>query len=402
DGIFKPDFFQNLNEIFDVYLIKNRQSSYADVIADINRIHPDLSAKMGDASAVEKYFNYKRDGSLSALGIDEAAWSALLAKYPGKRFEIEALFVNIAPSSAKKLAADLEDKAFRAYLFESGKSVRAWESVHHLKEGVRLNTTILGKIDNLRTAGKIPATKLDLALKNQLGEILDAADNTAVNQILDRLNMSHVNEAHFDKITQRLYNYPDLKQDLINNPNWFETFDDILDNPGKYWDIVGEGNILPGTPLSKWGQGYWWKNLRELADEFERLAALDKVQDIFGSIYGTNITLKVTNNVTGEIMEIVPDFLALKNGKYHIIDAKYTTKANFIIEKSFTPNQGDVFPWIKNQANISVEVRSPNSKLENIPGLNQGDFLPTAGLKIDIIKSKQNNNTIVETLINYH
>jgi hypothetical protein len=189
---------------------------------------------------------------------------------------------------------------------------------------------------------------------------------------------------------------------LINNPNWFETFDDILDNPGKYWDIVGEGNILPGTPLSKWGQGYWWKNLRELADEFERLAALDKVQDIFGSIYGTNITLKVTNNVTGEIMEIVPDFLALKNGKYHIIDAKYTTKANFIIEKSFTPNQGDVFPWIKNQANISVEVRSPNSKLENIPGLNQGDFLPTAGLKIDIIKSKQNNNTIVETLINYH
>ena len=129
DGIFKPDLFQNLNEIFDVYLIKNRQSSYADVIADINRIHPDLSAKMGDAAAVEKYFNYKRDGSLSALGIDEAAWTAFLAKYPGKTFEIEALFVNIAPSSAKKLAADLEDKAFRAYLFESGKSVRAWEKM---------------------------------------------------------------------------------------------------------------------------------------------------------------------------------------------------------------------------------------------------------------------------------
>jgi hypothetical protein len=27
------------------------------------------------------------------------------------------------------LAADLEDKAFRAYLFESGKSVRAWEKM---------------------------------------------------------------------------------------------------------------------------------------------------------------------------------------------------------------------------------------------------------------------------------
>jgi hypothetical protein len=56
---------------------------------------------MGDAAAVERYFNYKRDGPLGAFGIEPADWEAFLAKNPGKRFEIEALFVNIAPSMPK-------------------------------------------------------------------------------------------------------------------------------------------------------------------------------------------------------------------------------------------------------------------------------------------------------------
>jgi hypothetical protein len=64
------------------------------VVEDIHAIRPELSAKIGSSPVLEKYYQYKRDGSLSALGIDEAAWSALIAKYPGKRFEIEALFVN--------------------------------------------------------------------------------------------------------------------------------------------------------------------------------------------------------------------------------------------------------------------------------------------------------------------
>jgi hypothetical protein len=50
--------------------------------------------KIGSSLSLEKYYQYKREGPLSALGIDEAAWSALLEKYPGKTFEIEALFVN--------------------------------------------------------------------------------------------------------------------------------------------------------------------------------------------------------------------------------------------------------------------------------------------------------------------
>ncbi len=280
--------------------------------------------------------------------------------------------------------------------------VKAWDLVKHLDEGVRLNVNALGKLDNLLTSGKIPKAKLESALNSHLGDILNAADEVNVGKILDRLNLQHVDELHLDNIIQRLDNYPTLRQDLLDNPDWFDTFDDILDNPEKYWDILGEGNIPSGSPLAKWGQGFWWKNLRELADEFESVAALDKIEELFGTVYGTNISLKVTNNVTGEVIDIVPDFLAFKNGKYHIADAKYTTKSNFTVENAVTPNHGDVFDWIKNQSNISVEVRASNSKLENIPGLSQGDILPTSDLKIDILKSKQNDNSIVETVINYH
>jgi len=155
DGIFKPDLFQNLNEIFDVYLIKNRQSSYADVLADIDRIHPDLSTRMGDAAAVERYFNYKRDGPLGAFGIEPADWEAFLAKNPGKRFEIEALFVNIAPSNAKKLAKDLEDAGLASYLYGSPKSVKAWERalLDDLDVAIRTNPDALQNINNALDEG---------------------------------------------------------------------------------------------------------------------------------------------------------------------------------------------------------------------------------------------------------
>jgi hypothetical protein len=65
------------------------------VVEDIHAIHPELSAKNRQFTR-----HWRNTISTSAtahyryLGIDEAAWSALLARYPGKRFEIEALFVN--------------------------------------------------------------------------------------------------------------------------------------------------------------------------------------------------------------------------------------------------------------------------------------------------------------------
>ena len=293
---------------------------------------------------------------------------------------------------------DLEHEAFKGKFQAAW--VQAWDLIKELTPEVRLSSA--EKIHHLLAGGRIPADKLETALNEHFIPILKGANETSAIKLLDRLGSNHVDEAHFDEILKRLNNYPTLKQDLIANPQWFEIFDDILKEPSKYWDILQEGGLPSNAALAQWGQGFWWKNLREFADEFESIAALDKIEVLFGTVYGTKISLKVTNKVTGDVIEIVPDFLALKNGKYHIADAKFTTKSNFSVEDTFTPNQGEVFAWIKNQVDIRVEVRAANSKLENIPGLSQGDIISGSDFKIDILKSKQNDHSIVETVINYY
>ncbi|MBP9134784.1 MAG: hypothetical protein KBF75_12195 [Saprospiraceae bacterium] len=53
------------------------------------------------------------------------------------------------------MAADLEDKAFRAYLFESGKSVRAWEKalLDDIDVAIRTNPDALQNINNALDEG---------------------------------------------------------------------------------------------------------------------------------------------------------------------------------------------------------------------------------------------------------
>jgi hypothetical protein len=70
------------------------------------------------------------------------------------------------------LAADLEDKAFRAYLFESGKSVRAWEDLYKLD----LPPTFRTNITNLNQRSLINEYAGDIAnasnaRKGNFGEI---------------------------------------------------------------------------------------------------------------------------------------------------------------------------------------------------------------------------------------
>ncbi|MCO5277386.1 MAG: hypothetical protein M9911_05305 [Saprospiraceae bacterium] len=301
------------------------------------------------------------------------------------------------------MAADLEDKAFRAYLFESGKSVRAWESVHHLKEGVRLNTTILGKIDNLRTAGKIPTDKLDVALKNQLGEILDAADNTTVNKILDRLNMSHVNEAHFDKITQRLTN-PEYKltllKDLMDNPQWFEDFDKVIENPGKYWDVYNEGDFPLNSFMGKWGQGYYLKDLKQVAKGFEDGAALTRFKSENGI---STIVEQVTLEVDGIRIRI--DYIGRDaNGKYHLGDAKFSkSNKNWSRDwlESATPNQQIVFSAFQNNNANSIIVKATEpsklTALSNI-GLGNNSSIDFSNSTLKIFGSEANQD-VVKTVV---
>ncbi|MCO5278818.1 MAG: hypothetical protein M9911_12575 [Saprospiraceae bacterium] len=169
---------------------------------------------MGDAAAVEKYFNYKRDGPLGAFGIEPADWEAFLAKNPGKRFEIEALFVNIAPSNAKKLAKDLEDAGLASYLYGNGKYVRAWEKLV-----------------------KYPNVRKDIDFLTSYTRVLDDANlvNPPINienRIKDWIETSHLkcktcangSEPFLDEVLDNVYGF----RNHLSKPGAV----DILDNLG--------------------------------------------------------------------------------------------------------------------------------------------------------------------------
>jgi hypothetical protein len=363
DGIFKPDFFQNLNEIFNVYLIKNRQSSYADVIADINRIHPDLSAKMGDASAVEKYFNYKRDGSLSALGIDEAAWSALLAKYPGKRFEIEALFVNIAPSSAKKLAADLEDKVFSAYLFESGKSVRAWEKLV-----------------------KYPNVRKDIDFITSYTRVLDDANlvNPPINienRIKDWIETSHLkcktctngSEPFLDEVLDNVYEFRNHLSkpgavDILDNlglstkaaegANWMMKFVKEREiNPSAFEEIVTDGKKFTADIV---------ENLENNLKKYFECKSWDADMKSLFTTGRTNFGSQLLNYLHN------PQILSLDQIGFYFNPAKWTPSAADLNKAlKAKPELFDVNQWPKYQqifqfTNVNVAPNDINGLIDFI------------------------------------
>ncbi len=278
--------------------------------------------------------------------------------------------------------------------------VEAWAAVNHLPDAIKLEPSVLSKLNDIASRGRgIDLPKLETALKGDLGDVLGSATGDDLTKILNRLDADHVTGSHLDEITSRLGNTQyGIKQDLINNPNWFETFDDVLQNPGRYWERISQGELVNGSALQSWAQGKWWKDLRETAQAFQNTAGLSKVRDVFGTSFGSQITLKVTKG--SEIFEIVADYLAKKDGVFYIVDTKYTTLDNFDLAKSFTPNQSKVFPWIKNGDDITIEIRAVDTRLEEL-GLFQGDMLDPNNLKIDIYKSVPGNSSQVAPVINY-
>jgi len=279
--------------------------------------------------------------------------------------------------------------------------IKAWETaIKHSK--VRTSVTALTKIENILTSGRIPTTKFKAAIDGNLGDILNAADDINMGKILDRLNLQHVNEAHFDEILQRLSNYPTLKQDLIANPHWFETFDDILKEPGKYWDILNEGNLPSGSALAQWGQGFWWKNLRELADQFEDFAALDNFR-LVNNLDINQVVEQVTLEVNG--IKIRIDYLGKDAaGKFHLGDAKFTTKSkNWVTDwlNAATDNQTQVFPLFQNGGVNSIVVKATDpqkiSELANI-GLGNNSSISFSNITLKIFGSEANQQ-IVKTVV---
>jgi hypothetical protein len=338
-----------------------------------------------------------------------ANYLGLFQKYKGKpnmKVFLNSLPESTSASLVKKLTdlptsviTKLEDDiASVGVIFKANPgTIKAWETaIKHSK--VRTSVSALTKIDNILSNGRIPVAKLKAAIDGNLGDILNAGDATNLGKILDRLNLQHVNEAHFDEILQRLSNYPTLKQDLITNPQWFETFDDILKEPGKYWDILSEGNLPSGSALSQWGQGFWWKNLRELADQFEGSAALTSFISTNGIAFN-KVVQQVTLEVNG--IKIRIDYLGVDGaGKFHLGDAKFSTKPkNWISDwlNSATDNQTVVFPLFQNGGvnNIVVKATDPAKIADLVKiGLGNNSTISFSNTTLKIFGSEANQQAV--------
>ena len=289
--------------------------------------------------------------------------------------------------TAKELA-NIEEyaKFVKADLAKTGKAVGKVEVVssvaskwlddlpaklNHLKS----NPEVLSKLDAIANGDKgIDINKFRTALEGDLGDIIAKAAPSDLNSILNRFDQPHMTGGHLDEITQRLANADyGIKKDLLDNPGWFDTFDDILKEPGRYWDVLSEGNIAGNSPLAKWGQGKWWKNLREKARNFERydpnIPHSGKARDVFISnnkLAQGKVVDQVTIEVDGVIVRI--DYLGRgEDGLFHLGDAKFSTMdKNWSSDwlDAATQNQKTVFPSMKGK-DIKIKASDPD-KLDAI------------------------------------
>ncbi len=299
--------------------------------------------------------------------------------------------------------------SFRSISFCDGYAelVEAWEMAAKHAD-LRTNTTALSKLNDIAGRGRgIDKTKLKAALDGDLGDILNKATGDDLTNILNRLDAEHVTGTHLDEITNRLKTYPELKTDLLDNPEWFETFDDVLQDPGRYWEILSEGNIATSSAMAKWGQGKWWKNLRDLADDFDVEIVNNTLKAEFGDV---NVVRQVTLEVTsksGVKKTIRIDNLALDDisGKYVLGDAKFTTKTkdwNADWLSSCTDNQKDVFKWFENSDVQDIVVKATDSK--KIDALDNINLKPDS--KIDFnstnlrLYGSDANQQSVKTIVN--
>ena len=123
---FNPVYYQKLEELIGEYRTKFKDGTWQQFLEEYKKVIPEENLSLEVVATSEHYFNYKKEGP-GHLNLTQESFDRILSKYPGKKHHIEALFVNIAPENAKKLAADLEDVAFGTYLVDKVEGVKAWE-----------------------------------------------------------------------------------------------------------------------------------------------------------------------------------------------------------------------------------------------------------------------------------
>lgn len=266
--------------------------------------------------------------------------------------------------------------------------VESWNLIKNAPDAVKRNPKVLSKIDEIsKGSSGVSSGKITEAFEGDLGDVLAKASDSDLDIILGRFDLPHMNDGHIDEIVSRLGNpkYA-IKQDLLDNPALFSQLDDMLDNPGKYWDMLSEGSIPKGSKLDDWARGKWFKDLRELAEDFDKKIVTSSMTDEFGldNVVG-QVTLEVTNK-SGVKKTIRIDNLALDDisGKYVLVDAKFTTKTkDWGVDwlSSCTDNQKDVFKWFENSDVQDIVVKATDT--DKIKALSDINLFPNGKINFN-------------------
>ncbi|MDH5381555.1 MAG: hypothetical protein OEW75_11915, partial [Cyclobacteriaceae bacterium] len=240
---------------------------------------------------------------------------------------------------------------------------------------LRGNSLALSKLDVITTRGRgIDLNKLKDAISGDLGDVLNQAGDADLIKIINRLDEAHVTGSHLDEITKRLGNAEyNIKDELLIYPERFTTFESVLREPGRYWDLLNGGNLPSGSYIRNWGQGKWWKDLREKARNFERydpnIPSSGKARESFlshNNLTNNNVVDQVTLEIDGINIRI--DYLGKgDDGLFHFGDAKFSTNdKNWLSEwlDAATPNQKTVFPGMKGK-DVKIKASDPD-KLNDI------------------------------------
>ncbi|MCB0665967.1 MAG: hypothetical protein KDC80_09110 [Saprospiraceae bacterium] len=287
----------------------------------------------------------------------------------------------------QRFCADLvQNNALVAFFEESVGRIRAWEAVKHLNPKIKLEPSVLGKIDEILSGGVIPEAKFRDALNKQFGEILDAGNDVQVNKILDRLKEAHVNDKHFDEIVLRFDKYPEVTQELKNFPDQFEFFDEVLRFPEQYRELAQVGSIQTSSPLYKWALGKFRNQILHNAGKLE-----DQVSADIGSYvnipngYGTAKQV----HLKGSVRTVPDDFIYSK-----IVEVDPATGVQYYRAIIHDTKLHQDVPWTPNQFSEIIEKFEQGAKhidleLRTIVD-EQAGLIPGATIRIhksDVFKS---------------
>ncbi|WP_111626052.1 hypothetical protein [Gelidibacter algens] len=247
------------------------------------------------------------------------------------------------------------------------------------------------------------------AIDGDFGDVLSNSSGNNLTSILNKMDEPHFNINHLDEITSRLGNTKyRIKHDLIENPGAFKDFDDMINEPGLFWEKYSNGDFITGSNLEKWAQWKWFKDLTQKARLFEDVTGLESFKLVSGITDNTKIVKQVTLEVNGTKIRI--DYIGIDDmGLIHLGEAKFSTKIkNWSTDwlSASTKNQKIVFQLFEDNLVNSIIIKATDVRkmksLRSMFGLSNTASIPPINFRntsLSIFGSNANEQTIKSVIL---